>query len=124
MASPAANKVVTARAAAILTTGAVDASIFTLPKAWAERLAVDMRFTLGSLTNCTFAFYVADKDQTAWIPIESAGGNVSWVPTASGNRSVVIEAPGWSFFKVTCQGSGTVTSSSATVYYRWITRAV
>lgn len=123
MSSPSGNRVVTARAAAILTTGAVSASTFILNRAWGSKLCVDIRFTLGSLTNCTFAYYVS-MDESTWVPVADSGGNLTYVPDANATKTVLIEAPGWSYFKTTAQGSGTTTSSSATIYYRWITRAI
>ena len=122
MSSPYANRSLVLRSAAILTTGAVNSTAFLLNRALNSTVSVDVRFTVGSLTNCTFAFLVSTDDVT-YVPLDpGASGTVSWVPTASLNRSITIRAPGWTYLRVSAQGSGTVTSSSATITARWTTR--
>lgn len=122
MASGAPNKNLAARASAILTTGEVAATRIDLNEAFNGRLTVSIDFTLGSLTNGIFRYYVSD-DGTTYYPHETTGGGVvSHTLTADGTKSVTIDAPGWKWFRVTVQGTGTVTSSLAAVKYRYLQR--
>jgi hypothetical protein len=108
------------RAAAILTTGEVAAETFDLTNAGGSELLADLRFTLGSLTNGIFRFYALDPDDgTTWVPLADLAGNVSYTFTASTTRMIWLRAPGVKSVRVTVQGTGTVTSSSATVTYRY-----
>jgi hypothetical protein len=121
--SPQANKSFTIRSAAILTTGAVNGTDFVVNKAWASKFSLDIRFTLGSLTNVTLLWYVS-MDQSTYVPVESlSGGVVTLVPTASVTKSMPFDCSGWSYFRVSAQGSGTTTSSSLTLTARYMSRA-
>lgn len=125
MSSPSSNKVFTIRASAVLTTGEVNGTSFGLNKAHGSRCSVDLRFTIGSLTNVTVRYYVTDADALVWVPLETAGGGVvSHVLSADTKKSVLIDAPGWSYLRVSAQGSGTVTDSLLEVKARYITRAI
>lgn len=124
MASAAPNRNMVARAAAILTTGEVAASSLDLNDAFDSKLTVEISFTLGSLTNGIFRFY-ASKDGTTFEPLEVGyDGTATVSRTYTGDQDIVIpvNAQGWKFFRVSVQGTGTVTSSSATVTYRWLRR--
>jgi hypothetical protein len=122
MASQAPNKVLAARAAAILTTGEVAATALDLNEAWGSHVTVQLDFTIGSLTNVIVRFY-ASMDGTTYVPIAAASALMTETVTATATR---IYAPpalvGWKFFRATLQGTGTVTSSSATLNYRYLRR--
>lgn len=118
MANSAANKAFPARAAAILTTGEVAASRLDLNLCWSGLVSVDLDFTLGSLTNGIMRFYVS-ADGTTYKPIAVSGAVVTETITADATRSYVFPAlVGWKWFRASIQGTGTVTSSSATISYR------
>jgi len=122
MASSSPNKVVAARAAAILTTAEVAAATLDLNETYAGRVSVDINFTLGSLTNVVLRYYVS-MDGTNWTPVETDGGDgVSHTLTATTTKAVPVQAGGWKFFKTSAQGTGTVTSSSLTLNYRYLRR--
>lgn len=124
MASPASLKSSALRAAAILTTGVVSSTTFVVPKCWASRFTLDIRFTVGSLTNVTLLYYVS-MDASTWVPCETLGAGVlTHVLTADTTKAVNFDGTGWAYFKVTAQGSGTVTSSSLTLTSRFATRGV
>jgi hypothetical protein len=122
MASSAPNRSLPARAAAILTTAEVAATRVDLNEAWGATVAVDVDFTIGSLTNVIVRFYVS-TDGTTYFPLDISGAaGVSYTLTATGTRAVAVSAPGWKFFRATAQGTGTVTSSSLTINYRYLRR--
>lgn len=122
MASSAPNKSLVARAAAILTTGEVAATAFDLNKAWGSTVNVALDFTLGSLTNVIVRFY-ASADGTTYVPISDGTALLTETLTATATRVYAVPAlVGWKNFRVTLQGTGTTTSSSATVTYRWLQR--
>jgi hypothetical protein len=122
MASQAPNKVLPARAAAILTTGEVAAAALDLNEAWGSHVTVQLDFTIGSLTNVIVRFY-ASMDGVTYVPIAAGSALMTETVTATATR---VYAPaslvGWKFFRATLQGTGTVTSSSATVNYRYLRR--
>jgi hypothetical protein len=118
MANSAANKAFVARSAAILTTGEVAASRLDLNLCWGGLVSVDVDFTLGSLTNGILRFYVS-ADGTTYKPIAIGGIVSTETITADATRAYIFPAlPGWKWFRATIQGTGTVTSSSATITYR------
>lgn len=120
MASSAPNKTMVARSAAILTTGEVSATALDLNKAWGGIVTVDLDFTIGSLTNVIVRFY-ASSDGTTYKPISTGTTTLTETITATATRTYALPSlAGWKFFKVTLQGTGTTTSSSATVSYRWL----
>jgi hypothetical protein len=123
MASSAPNKSAVGRAAAILTTGEVAGAAFDLNNAWGSSITVDLSFTIGSLTNVTNRFYVS-MDGTTYDPIAVNGGTtMSEALTASAERCYIIpQIAGWKYFRVTMQGSGTTTSSTANFTYRYLRR--
>lgn len=113
------------RAAAVLTTSEVAGTTLNLLSArpFEARLAVDVDFTVGSLTNCTFRFY-ASVDGANFDLIYIGGTSSSIVLTADGDLCVVLPPlVGYKYFRVSAQGNGTVTNSSAAFSYRWLTRA-
>ena len=122
MASQAPNKVLAARAAAILTTAEVAASALDLNEAWGSHVTVQLDFTIGSLTNVVVRFY-ASMDGVTYVPIAAGSAMMTEPVTATATR---IYAPsslsGWKFFRASLQGTGTVTSSSATLNYRYLRR--
>lgn len=123
MASSAPNKAMIGRAAAILTTGEVAGAAFDLNNSWGSHVSVDLSFTIGSLTNIIVKAY-ASMDGTTYDPItDYSGAAWSRTETASVERCYSIPAvPGWKFFRVTVQGTGTVTSSTCTFTYRYLNR--
>lgn len=122
MASSAANRAFTARSAAILTTGEVAGTSFDLNEAHAGRVCVQVDFTLGSLTNGIFRFYVS-ADGTNWYThYGPTGAALTQTLTGNSTLSIPIEAPGWKFLRISVQGTGTVTSSSATTTVRHLRR--
>jgi hypothetical protein len=123
MASSAPNKALLARAAAILTTGEVAASQLDLNESWGDGVSVQLDFTLGSLTNVIIRFYVS-MDGSTWYALRgSAGAALSETVTATATNAYPMESlSGWKLFRATLQGTGTVTSSSATLNYRYLRR--
>ncbi len=121
MASSAPNKQLAARAAAILTTGEVAATALDLNKTWGSFVTASLDFTIGSLTNVTVRFY-ASIDGSTYYPLVANGGTLmTEVLTASSTRAYVMSSlAGWKYFRMSLQGSGTTTSSSATITYRYL----
>lgn len=120
MASAAPNKSVVARAAAILTTGEVAAATLDLNETHDYQVSVQLDFTKGSLTSAAVKHYVS-ADGATWYPLYDAAGNAATESlSADGTRCYVFPSlAGWKSFRTTIQGSGTVTSSSATIVYRY-----
>lgn len=123
MASQAPNKQLAARAAAILTTGEVAATALDLNESWGSRVSVFLDFTLGSLTNVIVRFY-ASMDGTNYYAITADTGAVmTETITATATRAYCPQnLVGWKWFRASVQGTGTVTSSSATLTYRYLRR--
>jgi hypothetical protein len=126
MASSAPNKAQAARPAAILTTAEVAGANQDVNETWGAELTVDADFTLGSLTNVILRFY-ASMDGVTWIPIYAPGstGHIAMnaTLTATGRIAIPVQTPsGFKFFRATAQGTGVVTGSSLTLYYRWLKR--
>jgi hypothetical protein len=123
MANSSPNKAFNARAAAILTTGEVAASAMDLNDAWGSRVTCFLDFTLGSLTNVIVRFY-ASMDGTTYCPVTADTGAVATETiTATATRAYTLgNLAGWKFFRASVQGTGTVTSSSATLTYRYLRR--
>lgn len=121
MASSAPNKQLAARAAAILTTAEVAATALDLNKSYGSNVTASLDFTIGSLTNVTVRHYVS-IDGTTYYPIVVDGGTVmSEVLTASSTRAYVMPSlAGWKYYRMTLQGSGTATSSTASITYRYL----
>lgn len=122
MASSSPNRLFSARAAAILTNAEVAAGAMDLNDSWGSKVSVQLDFTLGSLTNVIIRFY-ASVDGTTYYPIAFGSALQSETITASGTRVYpMLPLVGWKFFRATVQGTGTVTSSSATLNYRYLRR--
>ena len=122
MASSAPNKAFAARAAAVLTTGEVAAAALDLNEAWGSNVSVQLAFTLGSLTNVIVKHYVS-MDGTAYVPVASGTAVQTETITADATRAYSLTGlGGWKFYRATLQGTGTVTSSSATLTYRYLRR--
>lgn len=123
MASQAPNKSLAARAAAILTTGEVAGATLDLNEAWGSHVTYQLDFTLGSLTNVIVRFYVS-MDGTTWVPVAGpTGALMTETITATATRAYTVNhLAGWKYFRATLQGTGTVTSSSATGTYRYLRR--
>lgn len=123
MASSAPNKAFVGRTAAILTTGEVAGNAFDLNNAWSSTVTVDASFTIGSLTNVILKAY-ASTDGVTYDPVtDYSGAAWSRTETASVERCYSIPAmPGWKFFRMTAQGTGTLTSSTLNYTYRYLNR--
>jgi hypothetical protein len=122
MASSAPNKATVGRSAAILTTGEVAGATFDLNNAWGSQVTVDLSFTIGSLTNVVVRFY-ASMDGTTFDPISDGVTVMSETLTASTERCYVMPPlSGWKNFRVSLQGTGTTTSSTANFTYRYLRR--
>lgn len=123
MASGSPNKALVARAAAILTTAEVAGSVLDLNESFGSLITVQLDFTLGSLTNVTLRFYVS-MDGTNFYPVTAdTGALMTEVVTATATRCYSpSNLAGWKYFRASIQGSGTVTSSSATLTYRYLRR--
>lgn len=112
------NKV--GRASAVLTTGEVSGASLLLDNVWGGEVNTQFSFTLGMLTNVTLRAYVS-MDASTWFPLADDDGSVwSQVPTADRTGSVVHHCGGWKYFKLTAQGSGTVTNSLLAFTHRFL----
>lgn len=125
MASSVPNKFLTARAAAILTTGEVAALSLDLNELVpSSNIVIDPAFTLGSLTNVILKAYVS-MDGSTWQQIREGAGATQYsvTLTASSTDAWSIKVPsGYKYFRMTATGTGTVTSSSLALTYRYVRR--
>lgn len=122
MASSAPNKIFAARAAAITTNAEVAGVSFDLNEAKDSEAVVQLDFTLGSLTNGIFRFYVSVDGTTFYTLMGPTGAVLTQTLTANSTLAIPLQAPGWKFLRVSVQGTGTVTASSATVGIRYLRR--
>ena len=122
MASSAPNKSFAVRAAAILTTGEVAGTSFDLNNAWGAEAVAQIDFTLGSLTNGIFRFYVSQDGSTFYSLFGPTGAALTQTYTGNATNAIPIKANGWKFLRVSVQGTGTVTSSSAAVSLTYLRR--
>lgn len=113
---PSSSKQAVARAAAILTNSLVGATAFLANKAADGRLTVQADFTKGSLTNVILTPQVSD-DNTNWYDVTDPG---TLTLTADGTKSLTFPIAGWKWARVGATGTGTLTSSSLTLKYRWL----
>lgn len=122
MASSAPNRSRIARSAAILTTSEVAAATFDLNEAFNSQVTVDFSFTIGSATNVIVRFY-ASTDGTTFDPVYNGTTALTETLTASAERCYVVPPlSGWKNFRISVQGTGTMTSSSAAATYRYLRR--
>jgi hypothetical protein len=121
MASASTNKVFTVRASAVTTNAEVAGSTFTVNNAASSELNVHVSFTLGMLTNGIFRWYVS-KDGSTWVPMSDFAGNISYTLTASTEKVYNFDCKGWRFFRVSVEGTGTVTNSLAAVTVQHLRR--
>lgn len=122
MASSASNKLFAVRAAAILTTGEVAGTTFDVNEAWGGKCSAQVDFTKGSLTNGIFRFYVSSDGVTFYPLFGPSGATLTQTLTADGTLALPLDAGGWKFLRISVQGTGTVTSSSAAVALRYLKR--
>lgn len=112
------NKV--GRASAVLTTGEVSGASLRLDDVWGGEVVTQFSFTLGMLTNVTLRAYVS-MDGSTWFQLSDDDGSVwSTVPTADRTGAVIHHCAGWKFFKMSAQGSGTVTNSLLDFTHRFL----
>ena len=124
MAANHPNRTMAARAAAILTLTEVAAAKLDLNETFMSSAAIDVAFTLGSLTNVVLRF-LASMDGTAWdtVYVPAGTGPLVVTLTASGDVAIAVPLlPGYKFFRVTAQGTGVVTGSSLALAYRYLRR--
>ncbi len=120
MASSGPNKAFIARAAAVLTTSEVAGASLDLNTTYASTATVDVDFTLGSLTNVILRFY-ASMDGVTWKQIVTGGSVLSETLTATASQAFSMpHLSGWKFLRASAQGTGTVTSSSCDITYRYL----
>lgn len=106
------------RASAVLTTGEVAGAAASVSQFYNGEIWVDFDFTLGSLTNVIVKFY-ASMDGTTYDLIENDGGSMTKTLTANSTAAYPVpQLKGWRFFRVSVQGTGTVTSSLCAFTYR------
>ena len=111
-----------ARAAAILTNGEDAANAFLTEKSDNGAVAVQLNFTLGSLTNVIIKFY-GSADGTNYYAVNEPYVGISETLTASTNKFYTFPAlPGLKRFRVSLTGTGTLTNSTATVSYHYFQR--
>jgi hypothetical protein len=122
MASASANKAFVARAAAILTTGEVAGTSFELNNAWGSKVAVQVDFTLGMLTNEIVRFYVSNDGTNFYTLYGPSGAVLTQTLTASATITIPVQAVGWRFLRVSVQGTGTLTASTTTLTLRYLRR--
>ncbi len=119
MASSAPNKSAVIRAAVITTNAEVAGTSVDINESFGGRLSVQIDFTLGSLTNGIFKFYVSQDGTTFYTLMGTNGASLTQTLTATSTISVPVEAYGWKYLRVSVTGTGTVTSSSAAVTARY-----
>jgi hypothetical protein len=109
------------RASAVLTTGEVAGAALDLDICKDKQVTIDLSFTIGMLTNVTVRFYGSTDGTTYDLLAHLAvPGTSSVALTASTERMYVMPPlPGVKWFRVTVQGSGTVTNSLCDFTYRY-----
>jgi len=106
------------RAAAILTTAEVDGDDVLLDQFDGGNVGVQVSFTIGSLTNVVLRPYVS-MDASTWLQLSGdSGALIAPTLTASATTALRFACAGWKYFKLSAQGTGTVTSSSLAFSYR------
>ena len=122
MASSAPNESFAARAAAIMTTSEVAGTSFDLNNAWGSAATVQIDFTQGSATNGVFRFYVSQDGSTWYSLYGASAAALTQTLTANASLAIPVQAAGWKFLRVSVQGTGTMTSSSATITVKYLRR--
>lgn len=112
---------VAARASSVLTTAEVAAASLNLDSCFGGDVTVEVTFTIGMLTNVVLRPYVS-MDGSTWIqlanPASTAGVVLSQTPTASYTAALSFNCAGYKYFRLTAQGTGTVTNSLLVLNYR------
>lgn len=125
MASSAPNRVLAARASAVLTNSEVKASSLDINDVAAgTKISVEIAFTIGSLTNVILIPYVS-MDGSTWhkLHTEAAGTVATLTLTGSDTGAWVLPVPnGYKFFAIGATGTDTVTNSLLALNYRYIRR--
>lgn len=107
------------RASAVLTTSEVAGAALSLDQVRDKRVSVDLSFTIGSLTNVVVVFYVSD-DGTTYDQLYDGATALTETLTADGERAYQMPSlAGWKYFRVSVNGTGTVTSSLCDFTYRF-----
>ena len=111
------------RTAAILTTGEVAGFAVKLERAQDSRVTVDLSFTIGSLTNVTVRVYASMDNTTYDLITGPTGQEMEFVLTASTETCIIVPPlDGWKWMRVSLQGAGTLTNSTAQFTYRALER--
>lgn len=123
MASNTPNKVLAARSSTVLTTSEVAATRLDLNEAWGSMVDVQVDFTIGSLTNVILKGYVSMDGTNYYLHHGPTGAAITQTLTASATIAIPIIGVGWKWFRMSAQGTGTVTSSLLALNYRYLRRA-
>lgn len=111
------------RTAALLTTSEVAGFALKLERCQDSRVTVDIGFTIGSLTNVKVRFYASMDNSTYDLITAPSGDDMEYTWTASKERACIVPPlDGWKYFRVSLQGTGTATGSTATYKYRYLLR--
>jgi len=106
------------RAAAILTGSEVKSTALDMSNTLDGRVTVDLTFTIGSLTNMIVVFY-GSADDITYDPLHTGVALMTETLTASAERMYALSLPGVAYFKVGVVGTGTATSSTTAITYRY-----
>jgi hypothetical protein len=126
MANSSPNRSLVARAAAILTNAEVAATRIDLNECWGGQVSVQVDFTIGSLTNVILKGYVSDDGTTYRLVSAEVAVPTAMTATLTATATPVLVFSGlggWKYFRVSAEGTGTVTSSSLALKYRYLRRA-
>ncbi len=125
MANSAPNRSLVARASAILTNAAVAATKLDLNEAADGSVKVQVDFTVGMLTNVILRGYVS-PDNVTWYQLFSGDStSLAALCTLTGTNTICLNMPslgGMKWFRMTAEGTGTLTSSLLTLTYRYLRR--
>ncbi len=115
------KKALLGRASAVLTTGEVAGAALDLELAKDKRVVVDFSFTIGMLTNVTVRFYGSMDGTTYDLIGDLAVPGTSSVALTANTERLYTMPPlmGVKWFRVSVQGSGTVTNSLCDFTYRY-----
>ena len=119
--SSSSNKSV--RAAAILTGSYVASSLLNVSQTTTQKVTYYINFTIGSLTNGLFKPEVS-IDGSNWYDAAHtvAGTTASPGPLtldATGKVAMTVDCTGAKLVRISVKGTGTATSSSATIVAAW-----
>jgi hypothetical protein len=114
------NKMMAARASAVLTNGEVAATRIDIAECCDAELTVRADFTVGNLTNVILRCYVS-ADGTTYDLLYGPDGTAC-VYTLTATDTLAISVPqlsGYKFFRVTAQGTDDFTNSLLALWYKY-----